>query len=355
MTPFHIQILFIILLFMYQPLEILLTRKRHGIYHASSFPWAFVASLLSLSNLRLQPEEQNTEYFMAMIGLILAIVIIVVVTKIFNGYSYKVVDVAGLNLKITLQKAIESTGMKVSEIDVVADNKKNDFIIANSKRRMSIEIKEKFLSNETYYILKFDRWVDRKTRHDILDYISEQMTHLELPKKKMRFKLIEAALFIAVLIVALGFFNARWLQDTKYAIFEDEGMPEVLNVTAFDKRIVQVKQDKTIMISDPTIIQSFYEEFSDGYLYLNTSDELSDFSNKTYYRISYGKLSQSIYVTSDRCYMYITFDAIRETSTVNRLMVDFFRLYSKKEGLLYYLNYDFSELQAMRTLLKGEL
>ena len=153
MTPFHIQILIIIMLFLYQPLEILLTRKRYGIYHASSFPWAIVASLLSLSNLRLQPEEQNTENFMVMIGFILAIMIILMVTKIIYGYSYKVVDVAGMTLKQTLQKAIESTGMKVSEIDVVADNKKNDFRIADSKKRMSIEIKEKFLSNETYYIL----------------------------------------------------------------------------------------------------------------------------------------------------------------------------------------------------------
>ena len=81
MTPFHIQILIIIMLFLYQPLEILLTRKRYGIYHANSFPWAIVASLLSLSNLRLQPYEQNTENLMVMIGFILAIMIIVMVSK----------------------------------------------------------------------------------------------------------------------------------------------------------------------------------------------------------------------------------------------------------------------------------
>ena len=53
--------------------------------------------------------------------------------------------------------------------------------------------------------------------------------------------------------------------------------------------------------------------------------------------------------------MYIPFDAIRETSTVKRLMVDFYRLYSKKEGFLYYLNYDFYGLQTMRELMKDDL
>ena len=354
MTAFQIHIIFLIMLFLYQPLEILLTRKRYGIYHANSFPWALVASLFSLSTLTLQPQP-NSESTLPMIGFLLAIVIIVMVSKIMNGYSYKVVDVAGLNLKLTLQKAIESTGMKVSEIIVVTDNKKNDYIIADSKKRMSIEIKEKLLSKETYYILKFDRWVDRKSRHDILDYISDQMTRFELPKKKMSIKLIEAATFVAVLIVLLGFFNAKWLQETPYDIFEGEGMPVVLNVTVFDKRIVEVKQDETFMISDPAIIKSFYDDFSDGYMYLNTYEELADLSAKTHYQITYGNLSQSIYVTAEGCYMYIPFDAIRETSTVKRLMVDFYRLYGKKEGLLYSVSYEFYGLQTMRALMKGDL
>jgi len=181
------------------------------------------------------------------------------------------------------------------------------------------------------------------------------MTQFELPKKKIGIKLFEAALFVVVLVVLLGFFNTKWLKETQYAIFEEESMPEVLNVTSFDKRIVEVKQDEQLLISDPAVIKSFYEDFSDGYMYLNTSDELADFIAKTHYLITYGKLSQSIYVTSDHCYMYIPFDAIRETSTVKRLMVDFYRLYSKKEGFLYYLNYDFSELQTMRALIKGDL
>jgi hypothetical protein len=40
---------------------------------------------------------------------------------------------------------------------------------------------------------------------------------------------------------------------------------------------------------------------------------------------------------------------------LNQIMVDFYRLYSKKEGLLYSVSYEFNELQAMRELLKGEL
>ncbi len=354
MTAFQIHIIFLIMLFLYQPLEILLTRKRYGIYHANSFPWALVASLFSLSTLTLQPQP-NSESTLPMIGFLLAIVIIVIVSKIINGFSYKVVDVAGLNLKLTLQKAIESTGMKVSEIDVVSDNKKNDFKIADSKKRISIEIKEKFLSKETYYILKFDRWVDRKSRHDILEYISDQMTRFELPEKKMSFKLIEAAVFVVVLIVLLGFFNARWLNETHYAIFDDEGMPGVLNVTAFDKRIVEVKQDERLLISDPEIIKSFYEEFSDTYMYLNTHEEIEDIQATAYYQITYGNLSQSIFVISNDSYMYIPFDAIRETSPVKRIMVDFYRLYGKKDGLLYSLSYDFNELQIIRQLFKGVL
>ncbi len=167
--------------------------------------------------------------------------------------------------------------------------------------------------------------------------------------------MIVAALFVAVLIILLGFFNARWLKETHYAIFEEEGMPEVLHVTAFDKRIVQVKEDEQLLISDPAIIKSFYEEFSDAYKYLNTHGEIDDFSAKTYYQITYGNLSKTIYVTADHCYMFISFEAIRETSPVKRLMVDFYRLYGKREGLLYTLIYDFDELQIIKQLFKGDL
>jgi hypothetical protein len=355
MTAFQIQIIIVILLFMYQPLEILLTRRRYGISHANSLPWAFVVPLYSLSSLRLQPLEQTAENLMLMSGVILAIVIIVMVTKLIYGHAYKVVDVAGLNLKNTLEKAIEVTGMKVSEIVVVSENKKNDFILADSKKHVSIELKEKFLSKETYYIVKFDRWVDRKSRHEILDYISEYMTQFELPKKKMGIKLFEAALFVVVLVVLLGFFNTKWLNETQYAIFDEEGMPEVLNVTAFDKRIVEVKEDEKLLISDPAIIKSFYQDFSDGYMYLNTYEEMADLHATAYYQITYGNLSRSIFVLSNNSYMYIPFDTIRETSLLNQIMVDFYRLYSKKEGLLYSVSYEFNELQAMRELLKGEL
>lgn len=105
MATYQIQILLLVLLLLYQPLEILFTRKRHGICNVNSFSWTLLLSLFSVSTLP-QSLFQNTYDVMVLIViLLLGLMTILVINKTISGNSFKVSDVSGVNLSVVLKKA----------------------------------------------------------------------------------------------------------------------------------------------------------------------------------------------------------------------------------------------------------
>lgn len=351
MTTYYIQIIILVLLLLFQPIEVLLTPKRHGIRHSNSFSWTVLASLFSVSTTSFTAFESTVQNISWMIGFFLFLITIAVAGHYFSGQMYKITDVAGVNLKRTLQKAVASSGLVIDETEVVEDNKKNTFNIKDSKKKIEIELKEKFISNETYYYIKFGRWFDRKSRESILDYISEHLSQFELPEKGKRFVVMESVLFMAVLVVLLGIINTKMLQEDTYAVFED-GRPELIEVTIFDKNITDVKQNKEITISDPEFIESFYASFSNAGMRNNRSYQPQSLQDNAYYEFRYGELQQSIYVLSHGSYLYIPYEEIKALSPLKNMMVTFYRLYGKKDGVYYTLYYDFNELQRANELFK---
>lgn len=349
MTIYYIQILIIIFLLLFQPLEVLLTPKRYGIKHSNSFSWTLLMSLVTVTTASFQPFENSIQNIALMIGFLMILIGAAATGYYFSGQLYHIADVKGLNLKDILQKAIDSAGLILETTEVVEDNKKNTLKIKGSKKQIEIELKEKFISNHTYYQIKFGRWFDRKSKDTILDYICEHLSQFELPEKKKRYVMAESVVFMAILVVLLGTLNMRMLQETSYAVFE-EGMPETVEVTVFDKRITEVKENQTFSVSKPEIINAFYESFSDAEMWNYKNLQPENLENKAYFLVRYGTLQQSIYVMNNGSYLYIPYDEIKETSPLANIMVTLYRLYGKKEGIYYSLYYDFDELTFAREL-----
>ena len=351
MTTNYIQIFILVLLLLFQPIEVLLTPKRHGIRHSNSFSWTVLASLFSVSTTSFNAFESTVQNITWMIGFFLFLITIAVAGHYFSGQVYKISDVAGVNLKKTLQKAVASSGLVIDETEVVEDNKKNTFNIKDSKKKIEIELKEKFISDETYYHIKFGRWFDRKSRESVLDYISEHLSQFELPERGKRFIVMESVLFIAILVVLLGFINTRMLQETTYEVFED-GMPESIEVTIFDRNISEVKQNEEFTISEPKVIEAFYDSFSKGDMWHNRHYKPEVLGDNVYIQIRYGEMQQNIYLLSHASYLYIPYDEIKDVSPITKAMVAFYRLYGKKDGNYYRLSYEFNALQRANELFK---
>lgn len=351
MTTYYIQIIILVLLLLFQPIEVLLTPKRHGVRHSNSFSWTVLASLFSLSTTSFNSFENTMQNIAWMIMFFVFLLTVAVVGHYFHGQVFKITDVAGVNLKKTLQKAVASAGLAIEETEVVEDNKKNTFIIKDSKKKIEIELKEKFITNETYYHIKFGHWFDRKSRDEILDYISEHLSQFELPEKERRFVVVESVFFMALLIVLLGFINTKMLQETTYEVFED-GIPESIEVTIYDKNITEVKQNKVYTVSEPEVIKAFYESFSKGDMWHNSQYKPGALGDNVYIQIRYGEMQQCIYLLSHASYLYIPYEEIKEISPLTNVMVTFYRLYGKKEGNYYRLSYEFNPLQRANELFK---
>ncbi|HAS75023.1 MAG TPA: hypothetical protein DCS67_12835 [Clostridiales bacterium UBA8960] len=349
MTTYYIQIIILGFLLFLQPIEVLLTPKRYGIKHSNSLSWAALASLFSVSTTSFNAFEDTTQNIALMIVFFLFLITVAVSSHYFSGQVYHITDVAGINLKRTLQKAVASTGLVIEESEVLEDNKINTFLIKDSKKKIEIELKEKFISNQTYYHIKFGRWLDRKSREDILEYISEHLSQFELPEKGKRYVIMESVIFMSILVVLLGFINTKMLQESTYTVFEG-GIPETLEVTVFDKRITDMKENHSFTISDPEIVKPFYESFSSAEMWNYRNYVPENVNESAYYLIRYGELEQSIFVMSNGSYLYISYDEIKDISPLTNAMVSFYKLYGKKEGLYYSLHYDFNALQRAREL-----
>ena len=350
MTIYYIQILILLFLLLFQPVEVLLTPKRYGIKHSNSFTWTLLMSLITVTTTSFQPFENSMQNVALMAMFLLILIGAATSGYYFSGQLYHIADVTGLNLKVILKKAVESAGLIIEATEVVEDNKKSTLKIIGSKKKIEIELKEKFLTNQTYYQIKFGRWLDRKSKDLILDYISEHLSQFELPEKKKRYVIVESVLFMGILVVLLGTLNTKLLQETSYAVFE-EGMPEMMEVTIFDKRITDVKENQTFSITNPEVLKAFYDAFSDAEMWNYRNLQPGNLNENAYFLVRYGDLQQSIYVMNSGSYLYIPYDEIEEVSPLKKFMVSFYRLYGKKEGIYYSLYYDFDELTYARELL----
>ena len=350
MATYQIQIVLLALILLYQPLEILFTRKRYGMRTVNSFSWTLLFSLFSLSTMPLNPFQNTYDVMALIVILLLGLMTILLINKTISGNSFKVSDVSGVNLAVVLKKALESIGLKVSDTVVLEENRKSELLIDGSKKKVYIELKEAPFSKQFYYILRFDRWYDGRSKKEILDYLSEYLSQFELPKKRRVFVIVEAMLFVGVTIFLLGALNSKMLHEASYQVFDESNPPECIKLIEFDRRISDNKRHENRLITDPLVTKRFYEGFSKAGMHRIQNMDQKILMDNTYYQVTYGQLPKSIYVKPSSSYLYIPFETIKKMSPQKKIMVSFYEIYSKNEGLYFKLNYDFNPLAKAREL-----
>lgn len=350
MATYQIQIVLLALLLLYQPLEILFTRKRVGIRTVNSFSWTLLLSLFSVSTMPLSAFQNTYELMVLIVVFLLGLATILVINKTISGNSFKVSDVSGVNLSVVLKKAIESIELKVADTVFLEDNRKSELLIDGSKRKVCIEQKETPFSKQYYYILRFDRWYDGRSKREILDYLSDHLSQFDLPKRKRGFLIAEAMVFVAVTILFLAALNSKVLHETSYQVFDESNPPECIKLIEYDRRISDNKRHENRLITDPLVTKRFYEGFSKAGMRRIKNMDQKILTDNTYYQVTYGQLPKSIYVKPSVSYLYIPLETIKEMSVQKKIMVSFYELYSKNEGFYFMLNYDFNPLAKAREL-----
>lgn len=157
-------------------------------------------------------------------------------------------------------------------------------------------------------------------------------------------------MFVLVTIFLLGALNSKMLHEASYQVFDESTPPDCIKVVEYDRRISDVKRHENRLITDPLVTKRFYEGFSKAGMHRATHLDKKLLVDNAYYQVTYGQQPKSIFVKSNVSYLYIPFETIKEMSLQKKVMVSFYELYSKNEGVYFMLYYDFNPLAKAREL-----
>ncbi|MDW7662293.1 MAG: hypothetical protein SCL54_12810 [Bacillota bacterium] len=315
----------IVILSFYALYDFLSTKKYEWISVESKIGLGFLTNILTLSgliNILLLYEIQL--HFTVYIAILLCLcVTIQYLTIHFGGFRYKIPYSDTTELSVMLKNVLWYQGYK--NVEQIVEYRENKFSFPGEKKTIEIEFREGFFSKSDFHILKFKKWTNRESREAITESLDSKLERYEPDAPSTLSKVFAFVIILISIVGLIGYYNYEALRPNELSIYDSSSAPEVL-----------ILADHDILITEPSLITSFEEQFKNSNAIYDRHISPKSM-NDSVIKVTYGDPYRTLYIGPKFSYLYVDFEAMKENSSWDHLMVSMYGLYGKQEGVYYFL------------------
>jgi hypothetical protein len=315
----------IVILSFYALYDFFSTKKYEWISVESKIGLGFLTNIFTMSgliNILLLYEIQL--HFTVYIAILLFLCLLIqYITIHFGGFRYKIPYSDTTELSVLLKNVLWYQGYK--DVEQIVEYRENKFSFPGEKKSIELEFREGFFSKSDFHILKFKKWTNRESREAITESLDAKLERYEPDVPSTLSKVFAFMIIIVCVVGFIGYYNFEALRPHELSIYDSNSAPEVL-----------VLADHDILITDPSLITSFEEQFENSNAIYDRHISPKSM-NDSVIKVTYGDSYRTLYIGPKFSYLYVDFEAMKEKSSWDNLMVSIYGLYGKQEGVYYFL------------------
>ncbi len=312
-----------VVLSFYALYDLISTKKYEWISVESKMGLAFLTNVLTLSGLVNILLIYDTElHYSVYIALLLSLCILIqYLTTHFGGFRYKIPYSDTDELSVMLKNVLWYQGYK--DVDQIVEYRENKFSFPGEKKSIELEFREGYFSRSNYHYLKFKRWTNRESREAITEALDEKIGRYEPKMPSPTYKAFEFLIILVCIVGFIGYYNYQAIRPSEIAIFDANLPPDALMIP-----------DHDILVSDPSLITSFKDQFKNSNAIYNKYNYPSVMDDSVI-KVTYGDTFRTLFIGPNLSYLYVNYEDMRNESFWDNLMVSMYSLYGDEEGIYY--------------------